>query len=411
MVKVIHSDDKRIPDGALLIMINDHAIDDPLEYQYYNDIAKTRKIVLKNKGTKYEVILKSDERIMLDIEEPVYRQCENSCDFCFINGLPKGLRKELYFRDDDYRLSFLFGNFLSLTNISEEDVKRIGRLKLSPLYVSVHATDPELRKRIFKNDKARYIREQLSHLVDNDVHIHCQIVVIPDLTDGVQLSKSIRDLSTLYPGVSSIGIVPVGRTRHLNGIPAVSKIGALETIAIVNEFHNQFRRKHRRGIVYCADEFYIKAGFPIPNTEYYDDFPQHENGIGMLRFFINEIEGLRRMKEVRGKLLILTGRLALPFITLLKVKLEGNGSRRNASVDLVGVDNLFFGESVTVSGLIGAGDFIRAINALKTDCDRIILPPNCTNDTGEFIDSQIINDDRTIVSPRSIEKLIECLQQ
>jgi len=411
MIKVIHSEDKRIPNSALLITINDHTIDDPLEYHYYNDITKTRRLVLKNRGTKYEVILESDERVMIDLEEPVYRQCENRCDFCFINGLPQGLRKELYFRDDDYRLSFLFGNYLSLTNISEADIKRIGRLKLSPLYVSVHATDPELRKRIFKNDRAQYIMEQLSRLVDNDVHVHCQIVVIPDLTDGAQLLKSIKDLSTLYPGVSSIGVVPVGRTKYLNGIPAVSRLCARETLALVSKSHAQLRRKHKRGIVYCADEFYIKAGVPIPNTDYYDDYPQYENGIGMLRVFMDEIEGIRRMKAVRGKLLILTGRLAQRFLTLLKVKLEGNGSRRNISIDLVGVDNRLFGDSVTVSGLIGANDFIRAINALKTDYDRIILPPNCTNDAGEFIDSQTIDDNRIIVSPLSIKELIECLQR
>lgn len=411
MIQVIHSDDRRIPEGALLLTINDQAIEDSLEYHYYNDITKTRKLVLKNRETTYEVILKSDERVMIDLEEPVYRQCENRCDFCFINGLPKGLRKELYFRDDDYRLSFLFGNYLSLTNINKEDIKRIGRLRLSPLYVSVHATNPELRRRIFKNDRAEYILEQLSELVDNDIHLHCQIVVIPDLTDGVQLLKSIKDLSSLYPGVSSIGVVPVGRTKYLNTIPVVSKMHARKTIAIVNDLHAQFRRKHKRGIVYCADELYIKAGFPIPSIDYYDDFPQYENGIGMVRSWMDEIEGLEKMNAVRGKLLILTGRLAVPFLSLLKAKLEGNGPLSNVSVDITGVDNLLFGDSVTVSGLIGAGDFSRVIDAHKTHYDHIILPPNCTNDAGEFIDSQTIDDNRIIVSPLRIKELIECLQQ
>ncbi len=411
MIKVKHSDDKRIPDGALLMTINDQAIDDSLEYHYYNDITKTRKLVLKNRETQYEVILRSDERIVVDLEEPAYRQCENRCDFCFINGLPKGLRRELYFRDDDYRLSFLFGNYLSLTNINEEDIKRIGRLKLSPLYVSVHATDPELRRRIFKNDRAGYILEQLSGLADNDIHLHCQIVVIPDLTDGINVVESIKDLSRLYPGVSSIGVVPVGRTKYLKRIPAISKMHARETIAIVNELHAQLRRKYQRGIVYCADELYIKAGFPIPNTDYYDDFPQYENGIGMLRSFMDEIEEFEGMNAVRGKLLILTGRLALPFLTLLKTKLEGTESLKNLSIDMVGVDNLLFGDSVTVSGLIGASDFTRVINERKTHYDHVILPPNCTNDAGAFIDSQTINDSRIIVSPRSIEELIKCLQR
>ncbi|GAI46802.1 unnamed protein product, partial [marine sediment metagenome] len=159
-------------------------------------------ILIENKGVKKEVVFEPDEKIAIELEEPVYRQCENNCDFCFINGLPKGLRKKLYFKDDDYRLSFLLGNFLSLTNISKHDIQRIGRLKLSPLYVSVHTTDPELRRRLFKNDKAGLIMQHLSSLINNNIKIHCQIVVIPHITDDANLIKTITDLSTLYPGVS-----------------------------------------------------------------------------------------------------------------------------------------------------------------------------------------------------------------
>ncbi len=410
MVKVIQSRDKRIPDGAFVRAINDHEIEDSLEYQYYNDISQTRKILIEKMGTKYQIILKTDEMLMVDIEEPAYRQCENNCEFCFINGLPTGLRKELYFRDDDYRLSFLFGNFLSLTNMREYDIKRIGRLKLSPLYVSVHTTNPELRKRVFKNVKAGLIMEQLSCLIDNDVVIHCQIVIIPGLTDGQQLFRSIKDLSTLYPGVHSIGVVPVGRTKYSKTIPEVSKKLANETIEIVNEYQAAFRKKHKRGVAYCADEFYIKAGLSIPDTYYYDDFPQYENGIGMLRAFINELNALKRMTKIQGKILILTGRLALPYLNLLKAKLEENNSRKKVCVDLRGVDNHFFGTSITVSGLLSAGDFTRTFRTFETAHDRIVLPPNCTNDSGEFIDGQAINDKRIIISPSSIEELIKCLQ-
>lgn len=410
MVKVIQSRDKRIPDGAFVRAINDHEIEDSLEYQYYNDISQTRKILIEKMGTKYHIILKTDEMLRVDIEEPAYRQCENNCEFCFINGLPTGLRKELYFRDDDYRLSFLFGNFLSLTNMREYDIKRIGRLKLSPLYVSVHTTNPELRKRVFKNVNAGLIMEQLSCLIDNDVVIHCQIVIIPGLTDGQQLFRSIKDLSTLYPGIYSIGVVPVGRTKYSKKIPEVSKKLANETIEIVNEYQTAFRKKHKRGVAYCADEFYVKAGLSIPDTYYYDDFPQYENGIGMLRAFINELNALKRITRIRGKILILTGRLALPYVNLLKAKLEENNSRKKVCVDLRGVDNHFFGTSITVSGLLSAGDFTRTFRTFETAHDRIVLPPNCTNDSGEFIDGQAINDKRIIISPSSIEELIQCLQ-
>ncbi len=410
MVKLLHSADARISDGAVLWTINDQTIDDFLEYQFYNDITKTRTIVIESKGVKREVIFKPHEKILVRVEEPVYRRCENDCYFCFINGLPQGLRKELYFRDDDYRLSFLFGNFLSLTNITQDDIKRIGRLKISPLYVSVHTTDAQLRKELFKNDRAGLIMSQLSSLIDNDIKIHCQIVVIPGITDAVHLMEAINDLSTLYPGVCSIGVVPVGKTKYLKGIPMVSKRIAQRTIELVNGLRTEFRKKHGRGLVYCADEFFINAKLPIPQTQYYDDFPQYENGIGIVRTFIDEITSIRRTRRVNGKFLILTGRLALPFVNLLKMKLEDVCSRSHSAIDVIGVGNDFFGNSVNVSGLVGADDFALTISKLTKEYDRIILPPNCTNDSGKFIDDKTINDDRTIVSPRSIKELVQCLQ-
>ena len=410
MVRIAYSREKKIPNSTLLLSINDQKIDDFLEYQFYNDMTNTRKILIENKGVKKEVVFEPDEKIAIELEEPVYRQCENDCDFCFINGLPKGLRKKLYFRDDDYRLSFLIGNFLSLTNISKYDIQRIGRLKLSPLYVSVHTTDPKLRRRIFKNDKAGLIMQHLSSLIDNNINIHCQIVVIPGVTDGVNLFKTITDLSTLYPGISSIGVVPVGKTKNINSIPMVSRKLTQKTISLVEEFHKKFRKKYKTGMVYLADEFYIKAGLPIPEAQYYGDFPQYENGIGMARKFINEIKALNNTKKIKGKFLILTGRLALPFLEQLKRRWEKLRCIENGNIDVLAVDNLFFGNSVTVSGLISGADFVRTISKCEKKYDRIILPPTCVNDSGRFIDDKTINDNRIIVSPHNIKELIKCLQ-
>jgi putative radical SAM enzyme (TIGR03279 family) len=428
MIKVEHSNDARILNNAVLLSINDHEIDDILEYQFYNDITKPRKILIQDNGVKKEIVFKSHEQIKVKFQEPEYRHCENNCDFCFINGLPRGLRKELYFRDDDYRLSFLFGNFLSLTNVDQDDIKRIARLKLSPLYVSVHTTDPELRRTLFENEKAGLIMEQLSSLIDNNIKIHCQIVVIPGLTDGVNLTRSINDLSTLVPGVNSIGIVPVGKTKYINSIPLVSKKLARPIIDLADEFHNRFRKRYKRSIVYCADELYIKAGLSLPGMYYYDDFPQYENGIGMVRTFINEIENLNRVKNLPGRILFLTGHLARPFVNMLKNKFETN-------IDIIGIDNHFLGDSVTVSGLIAGEDFMRTINELDKKYDVIVLPPNCVNDSGEFIDGQMIsrdcharhffwrarndkkryfirnsNNNRVLTSPNNLKELIACLQ-
>ncbi|MCK4673617.1 DUF512 domain-containing protein, partial [candidate division WOR-3 bacterium] len=274
----------------------------------------------------------------------------------------------------------------------------------------VHTTDPKLRRRIFKNDKAGLIMQHLSSLIDNNINIHCQIVVIPGVTDGVNLFKTITDLSTLYPGISSIGVVPVGKTKHVNSIPMVSRKLAQKTISLVEEFHKKFRKKYKTGMVYLADEFYIKAGLPIPEAQYYGDFPQYENGIGMARKFINEIKALNNTKKIKGKFLILTGRLALPFLEQLKRRLEKLSCIENGNIDVLAVDNLFFGNSVTVSGLISGADFVRTISKCEKKYDRIILPPTCVNDSGRFIDDKTINDNRIIVSPHNIKELIKCLQ-
>jgi len=402
MLKIITSKDPRIPNRAQLLSINNQPVEDFLEFNFYDDVAKTRKISVESNGIRKEIIFKPDKKILIEFEAPKYRQCENNCDFCFVNGLPKGLRRELYFRDDDYRLSFLFGNFLSLTNINKKDISRIGRLRLSPLYISVHTTDPVLRKKVFKNEKAALIMKQLQALIDQNVNLHCQVVVMPHITDGKNLIRTIRDLSNLYPGVSSIGIVPVGRTRYLKDIALVPKIMAEEIILIVENLHKDFRKKYKRGMVYLADEFFIKTGYAIPETSYYDDFPQYENGVGMARVFIDEVRSLSRIRKVKGKNVILTGKLALPFLNMLKTKLN---------IDIVAVDNYFFGNSVTVSGLIGANDIARTIRNLGEKYDHLILPPNCVNDQGKFIDNKIISDRRIIVSPVSIKGLIKCLQQ
>ena len=178
----------------MLIAINDQDIEDILEYRFYNDRSKTRHLLFEYQGKKTELVFDPDQDISIELDDPKYRQCENDCSFCFLKGLPQGLRQELYFRDDDYRLSFMFGNFLSLTNIDQADIQRIARLKLSPLYISVHTTDSELRKKIFKNEKAGSILKQLRSLIENNIKIHCQIVVIPGFNDGKHLMKTIDDL-------------------------------------------------------------------------------------------------------------------------------------------------------------------------------------------------------------------------
>lgn len=409
MIKVCASKEPSIPANSLLIAINDQRIDDILEYRFYNDRSRVRRVLIEHEGDKTEVIFESDKTISIELENPVYKECENNCDFCFINGLPPGLRKELYFRDDDYRLSFMFGNFLSLTNIDEKDIQRIARLRLSPMYVSVHTTDPELRKKLFKHERARFIMEQLCSLIDNNIRIHCQIVVIPEINDGAHLIKTITDLGALYPGIASIGIVPVGKTRHTDKIPSVSQTQAKVIIHAIQELHNTYRKKHKQGLVYLADEFFIKANMPIPETEYYDDFPQYENGIGITRAFLSEIEKVNIKRKIHGRYLFLTGFLALPFVNELRAKLQTLGCIDD-NITVLPVSNLFLGRSVTVSGLLGAKDFTEALSRINGKYDRIILPPNCVNDSKQFIDNQTLHDKRVIIAPQSLKELLTWLQ-
>jgi putative radical SAM enzyme (TIGR03279 family) len=405
MVRVITSKDKRIPTGTRLIAINDQKVKDLLEFEFYNDTSKTRQVTIQTNSTSRRITYKPHETIAVSLAPPKYRQCANDCDFCFINGLPRHLRKELYFRDDDYRLSFLFGNFLSLTNVSKSDISRIGRLRLSPLYISVHTTDPEIRTRLFKNKRAGQILEQLKALADNDIKLHCQIVVIPGVTSGKNLSNTIKDLSSLYPAVTSIGIVPVGKTKYAMKLPSVSRKLAQSIVRTGMRFHNLFRKKHKRGLVYLADEFFIKTGYKIPEKRYYDDFPQYENGIGMVRSLLDEINAITRVKRTKGRHLILTGKLAYPYLKFLKVKIAPN-----MHVDIKSVPNVFFGKTVTVSGLLSAQDLNRTITRVDKHYDTIIVPPNCVNDSHQFLDDRKAESKSVLISPKTIQELLRCLQ-
>lgn len=409
MIRVCYSGEPNIPKSAMLIAINNQNIEDILEYRFYNDLTKTRHLVFEHKGKKTELVFEPNKEIPIELEYPVYKHCENDCDFCFIKGLPNGMRKELYFRDDDYRLSFMFGNFLSLTNINKEDIKRIARLRLSPLYISVHTTDPELRKNLFKHKKAELIKEQLWSLVNNNIKLHCQIVVIPGINDGENLVSTITDLAELYPGIVSIGIVPVGRTKYSDTIPALSQTYMKKIIKKVTDLYRIFKKKYHCGLVYIADEFFIKTGTDIPPVDYYDDFPQYENGIGMARSFLNDIASLNTKRKIRGRYLFMTGVLATPIVNELKVRLQKLGCITD-NIIICPVSNEFFGPSVTVSGLLSAQDFSTALSKVSTKYDKIILPPNCINDSKQFIDNQYLEEDRVIIAPNNMKDLLSCLQ-
>jgi putative radical SAM enzyme (TIGR03279 family) len=409
MVIVEHSQDARIPVRSQLISINDHSIDDFLEFEFYNDRAQPRQVAVASNGRTQRIAFRPEEDIPVTLQAPEYRTCMNDCAFCFIKGLPSGLRTSLYVRDDDYRLSFLFGNFLSLTNITDKDIARIARLRLTPLYVSVHATNPELRIAMFKNERAGSIIEQLRSLIRHRITLHCQIVVIPGLNDSAHLDRSIDDLGALYPGVDSIGIIPVGRARYAPFYPLVTARQAIDIVNLVAARQREFRAQHGKGVVYAADEIFIKSGIDIPSSSYYDDMPQIENGIGMVRSFLDEISAIRTHNRIKGRVLFVTSHYAAQCITMLQQRLIQNRMIAAENIEVCTIANTFFGPTVTVSGLLGADDIERSIRPYAHRYNRIVLPPNCTNDDGDFIDNGRITVD-TFVAPRSIKELLQWLR-
>jgi putative radical SAM enzyme (TIGR03279 family) len=317
----------------------------------------------------------------LSLVEPVpggIRECNNHCEFCFIRGLPSGLRSTLYVFDDDYRYSFLWGNFLTLTNLSEPDWARIGYQRLSPLNVSVHATDPQVRRLLLNNRHAPPIVPQLQRLATLGIRVNAQVVLCAGLNDGAVLEQTIADLAALHPAVQSVSVVPVGLTRfsRTRNIRRPDQLEAEAAVASCERWQRELRPRLGTGFAYASDELYVLAGRPaLPGPSAYDGFPVLSNGVGMLRSMLDAWEQL--LKTRRGpppgsrRVALLTGQLAAPA-------LEGMADRWLAYAgwrpDVVLVENQFFGQQVTVSGLLSGADLVRALRELPPDISDVVLP-------------------------------------
>jgi putative radical SAM enzyme (TIGR03279 family) len=378
--------------GDEIVEINAHTVKDLIDYKFYSSEVKLNlKIKAKSGRIKKVKIAKiPDQDLGITFEEKKYRGCGNKCIFCFIDQLPKGLRKPLYFKDEDYRLSFLHGNFITLTNLSEKDFRRIIDQRLSPLYISVHTTNESLRKKMMGNSKAPDIMPLIRRLAEHRIQMHTQIVLCPRINDGKYLENSVYELSLFYPRIKSLAIVPVGLTRFRKGLPelkAVNREYAKQLIEIVDHWQSCFRKKYESNFVYAADEFYLSAGLDIPAKKYYDEFYQIENGVGLVREFLDDFKRkqsfLPRSLKYKYRLTLVTGELACKFMSgyvlnrLKKIK--------NLKVKLVTVKNKFLGKSVTVTGLLSGGDILQTLKK-SGKSDLIMLPPNCLNPDGYFLD-------------------------
>jgi putative radical SAM enzyme (TIGR03279 family) len=296
------AEEMAIEAGDTLLFINSQEIQDIIDYQFYSHDDFIVVEIEKTNGELWSLEIDKDwdEELGLLFDDVIFdkmRVCQNRCLFCFVDQLPPGMRKTLYIKDDDYRYSFLYGNFISLTNLKEKDWRKIINMHLSPLYVSVHCMDPELRVKILGSKRAASIREDLKRLLDAGIEIHTQIVLCPGINDGEILKQSIEELSSYYPTVQSVGIVPVGLTGHRLKLPQLQVVSSEQSrnlIEMVNKYQAEYRKVFRRGFVYLADEFFIKAGVGFPKAEYYDDYCQIENGIGLARIFLDEFRDLEK---------------------------------------------------------------------------------------------------------------------
>ena len=307
------------------------------------------------------------------------KSCENKCIFCFIDQMPKGLRESLYFKDDDEKLSFLYGNYITLTNMGEADIDQIIKLRISPINISVHATDPGIRAMMMHNRRAGEVLEHIKRLSGAQIDMNAQIVLCKNINDGPRLEKTLRDLCDV-PLIQSISAVPAGLTKYrdenaLFKLEPFDKLDCEKIIDIVDKFGAQNKKKRNSRIVYCADELYLKAGIEIPDGEYYEDYPQYENGVGMIRSFCDDYH-----REFAGAKLpyprrvsLVTGEAAYPLIKTLADDMANKCE--NLRCETYGIKNEFFGGEVTVAGLVTGGDIIARLMPHRGDLGDVLLIP------------------------------------
>ncbi len=391
----------KVSPGADLVSVNGHQVADHLDFQFHNteDIVRL-EITEGGQSHKFVIDDPACGDLGLTFEDAKIRVCHNKCIFCFVHQQPKGMRRSLYIKDDDYRFSFTHGNYVSLSGMSETDFARIIAMRLSPLYISVHTTDDDLRPFMFGNRRLEPILPQLRRLIDGGIRLHTQAVIVPGVNDGIHLEKTIEDLAALSPGVDSLAVVPVGLTRYRERLPKLRTFTPDEsaaTIDLVESYHDEFLDRLGTRFAWPSDEFFLKADRLIPPFGYYEEMPQFENGVGMVRQFLVDFNRRKRYLPDRVKrplqIDIVTGHLAGPIIereimpALHKIK--------NLKPRLTTVDNRFWGKTVTVTGLLTGGDIVRAVK--KSDADIILLPPNCINTDELFLDDMSLDDFKSTI--------------
>ncbi len=379
--------------GDRILAINGHPLRDSIDFHFHSGEERLRLTVERNGRQRSLMLERRAARLGLELEPPRPSEistCANKCVFCFIHQLPRGMRRSLYVKDDDFRLSFLHGNYITLTDLEEDDLTRIEEQRLSPLYVSVHATDPELRHRLLGSPHVR--RELLpimERLAKAGIAMHAQVVLVPDWNDGAHLEHTVRDLARLHPGVTTAAVVPVGLTRHRQRLPAlraVTQAEARTVVADIERWQGELLRPLGTRFVFAADELYLQAGRPLPPATAYEGFAVAEDGIGLVRRFEDGFgRSLRRIPariERRREVTVVTGQLYAPRMAALLARLRIEG----LSARLAPVINDWFGHGIGVAGLLTGRD-VQSQLANRELGDEVLIPAVALRDgAGVFLD-------------------------
>ncbi|HCI59381.1 MAG TPA: radical SAM protein [Ruminococcus sp.] len=399
VTKGSHAEKAGIKSGETLLAINSNEIVDVLDYRFYQvnrqlsleiSDGKNIRTVEINKG-EYDEIGLEFETYLMDEQH----SCRNKCIFCFIDQLPKGLRKSLYFKDDDSRLSFLFGNYITLTNITEHEIERIIKMHISPINVSVHTTNPELRCKMMNNRFAGEALKNLKRFADAGITLNCQIVACPGINDGDELLRTMRDLENL--GVEMTAIVPVGLTAYRDGLyPLVpyNKETAAQTLDLIEQYGDMCKEKYGRRIFFAGDEFYILAEREIPAPEFYEDFSALEDGVGMIAYLTDDVkwalEEFENDEKPNHTVTVACGTGVYPFMK--KIMAMINEKFPNITINTQPIKNNFFGGGVNVSGLVTGGDLINQLKG-KNIGERLIIPSSMLRFENDLFLDDVSTDD------------------
>ncbi len=395
------ADELEIEVGDELININGRQVLDLLDYMD----------LMLSESLKLELCKPNGEVYVCDVEKDAFedlglsftpelmseqRACKNKCMFCFIDQAAPNMRKTIYFKDDDWRLSYLYGNYVTLTNVDDDEIDRICNRHYSPLYVSVHSMNPELRVKMMKNPAAANITKQFDKFLESGITVNCQLVLCPEVNDGKELEYSLEELYKYIDIVDSVAVVPVGLTKYRDGLPRISEYTreqAYDVLSVVHKMQAKALEEQGRRFVFASDEFYIKAEHEIPDFDALEDFSQIENGVGLITRFADEfaqaLDTLSVSKSPYKRIVIATGTSAYDFMCEIA---EVAGEALGTQIDVLRVENEFFGKSVTVAGLLTGGDILRELNKCG-DCDIVLLPQVMfRSGTDVFLDDMTIQE-------------------